>query len=592
VSCELRMDIDRNIRTIQLANDSIEVIIDNSADTIVISTDFTPNEKSFYQDIGSEYRTRLKKTVNIIQKCFQILKNGGLLFVYGLPRFLPYFGVFLDALQNKKSKMMFKYWIALDIDSRPPNETFPPAHTGLLMYLKSHKTKTPSPFHLNTKQVRIPYQECRACGQITKDWGGKKHLLNPLGATISDVWSDLPKTFRETNVIPDFVLNRIYDLVKKPPFSFIHIIEPQTMKPTVQHSTPPLAKTTEVPQRNEDNLQKLPVDEILLVDAIEYMKTIATEYPEGIFDLVFADPPYNLEKDYGEYEDLQSDQRYLAWCEDWLESMCKIIRPGGALMILNLPKWCIHHAAFLNELDDMIFRHWIVWDALSEPAGKIMPAHYALLYYTKKDGAITFNSPSPKDSDMLGPIDAPYYCLRSKCVKKRKANGKDDKTDLNDFWWDIHRIKHKRDRDLHPCQLPIKLMKRIIKLTTNPNDIVFDPFCGAGTTAIVAKMFKRHFITTDIDEKYVKIAMRNLKMLHPTLKGDYLIVRNSVTRSRKPAVPRKEIEIDYINLCKKEESVLSVEEVETIDYQLADRIRRYYPNFKNLRKIAQRRLDW
>ena len=117
-------------------------------------------------------------------------------------------------------------------------------------------------------------------------------------------------------------------------------------------------------------------------------------------------------------------------------------------------------------------------------------------------------------------------------------------------------------------------------------------FFGAGTTAIVSKMFKRHFITTDIDEKYVEIVKQNLKMLQPTLNGEYRLIRESVSRSRKNTVPRKEIEIDFINLCKKEERVLSVEEVAVINEELANKIRNYYPNFKKLRKIAQRRLDW
>ncbi|MFX1555500.1 MAG: DNA-methyltransferase [Promethearchaeota archaeon] len=588
------MDKARHIQTIELPDSSFNDIPENSADAVVISTDFDPMEKYFYQNqvLSNDYRARTEKTINTIQKGFQILKNGGLFFVYGLPKALPHFGVFLDSLKDKKSRMIFKYWIALDIDARSPNETFPPAHIGLLMYLKSRSTKTPSPFHLNTKTVRIPYQKCHSCGKITKDWGGKKHLINPLGAAVSDVWGDLPKKILDTNEIPNFVLNRIYDLVEKPSLSFINIIEQQSQLLTEQQSSQLKTKNIEVPQFDKSVLEKMPLDQVLLIDAIEFMKIIVTKYPEGIFDLAFADPPYNLEKDYGEYADLQSDQRYLAWCEDWLKLMCEVLRPGGALMILNLPKWCIHHAAFLNELDDMMFRHWIVWDALSEPAGKIMPAHYTLLYYTKIGNQITFNSPSSKDSDALGPIDAPHYCLRSKCIQRRKSKDDDDKIDLTDIWWDVHRIKHKKDRDQHPCQLPIKLMERIIKLTTNPGDVVFDPFCGAGTTAIVSKMFKRHFITTDIDEKYVEIAKRNLKLLQPTLNGEYRFIRERVSRSHKNAVPRKEIEIDFINLCKKEERVLSVEEVAVINETLANKIRSYYPNIKKLRKIAQRRLDW
>jgi DNA modification methylase len=578
----MRMDIKDNnmIKTISLPNPILETIEADSYNTIVVSTNFDPNEKYVDQNCGS---SRLENSVKILKIAFRLLKKGGLLFVYGLPKVLPHFGAFLDSLEDQRSRLIFKYWIALDIDVRAPDETFPPTHMGLLMYLKSRKGKTTSPFHLNTKTVRIPYQSCRACGRNTKDWGGKKHLLNPLGAAVSDVWRDLPKTSLQTNIIPDFVLYRIYDLVEKLSLSFLHIIEPQTMMLKDQISPSPTDFIGD-----PYDLQKLPVDRVMLADAIGYMKTITSEYPNGIFDLAFADPPYNLEKDYGDFNDLQPDQKYLKWCEEWLDLMCRVLHPGGALMIVNLPKWCIHHADFLNNTPDMDFRHWIVWDALSEPAGKIMPAHYALLYYTKRGGSITFNSPSSTDSDVLGPIDAAYYCLRKSCIKKRKAAGEDDKVDLTDIWWDIHRIKHKKDRDQHPCQLPIKLMERIIKLTTNPGDIVFDPFCGAGTTAIAAKMFRRHYITTDVDEQYVEITKQNLKMLQPTSNG-YILPRKRKSRKSSSSVPRRKIEIGYMKLCRKEKRVLSISQVMARDEELGELIKTY-PDFNYLKKITRRRL--
>ncbi|MFX1519033.1 MAG: DNA-methyltransferase [Promethearchaeota archaeon] len=577
----MRTEITDNnkIKMISLPNPLLETIEADSYDTIVISTNFDPNEKYVNQNLDS---LRLENSIKILKVAFRILKQGGLLFVYGLPKVLPHLGVFLDSLENQNSKLVFKYWIALDIDARSPHETFPPTHMGLLMYLKSRKGKTTSPFHLNTKTVRIPYQSCRVCGRNTKDWGGKKHLLNPLGAAVSDVWRDLPKTSLQTNIIPDFVLNRIYELVEKSSLSFLHIIEPQNLMLKDQIS---LSQTNFV--GDSYDLQ-LPVDKVILADAIEYMKTITSEYPHGIVDLAFADPPYNLEKDYGDYNDLLPDQKYLKWCEAWLDLMCRILRPGGTLMLLNLPKWCIHYADFLNNTPDMVFRHWIVWDALSEPAGKIMPAHYALLYYTKRGGSIVFNSPSPADSDALGPIDAHYYCLRKSCIKRRKAAGDDDKINLTDVWWDIHRIKHKKDRDQHPCQLPIKLMERIVKLTTNPGDIVFDPFCGAGTTAIVAKMFRRHYITTDVDEQYVEIAKQNLKMLQPTSNG-YILPRKSKSRKFSSSTPRRKIEIKYMNLCRKEKRILSISEVMARDAVLGGLIKTY-PDFNYLKKITRRRL--
>jgi len=145
-----------------------------------------------------------------------------------------------------------------------------------------------------------------------------------------------------------------------------------------------------------------------------------------------------------------------------------------------------------------------VWDALSEPRGKLMPAHYGLLFCTKHPTDFTFNYAE------VSPIDARYYCLRSSCIRKRKVLGVNNKEPLTDLWWDIHRIKHKRDRDYHPCQLPIALMERIIRLSTNPGDVVLDAFSGTGTTAVAAVKLGRRYVAIDIDENYVRITKEKI----------------------------------------------------------------------------------
>jgi site-specific DNA-methyltransferase (adenine-specific) len=216
----------------------------------------------------------------------------------------------------------------------------------------------------------------------------------------------------------------------------------------------------------------------------------------NVFDLCFADPPYNLAKLYSGYDDAQAEHAYIAWCDRWLAGMARALKPGGSLFVLNLPKWAVHHAAFLNR--QLEFHRWVVWDALSEPRGKIMPAHYALLWYTKPGAPPTHNTvPLP---------DSPKYCLRASCIRDHKR----EKVELTDVWSDIHRIKHKRDRDSHPCQLPEKLMERIILLASNPGDVVFDPFCGTGTTAVTAQRLGRSFVVTDSDPNYVRIATERL----------------------------------------------------------------------------------
>jgi site-specific DNA-methyltransferase (adenine-specific) len=83
---------------------------------------------------------------------------------------------------------------------------------------------------------------------------------------------------------------------------------------------------------------------------------------------------------------------------------------------------------------------------------------------------------------------------------------------MSDIWFNVHRIKHRRDRDYHPCQLPEKLMDRIIRLTTDPGDKVFDPFAGVGTTALIAKRLGRDFATCELDPTYVQIANEKIQL--------------------------------------------------------------------------------
>ncbi|MCG3149733.1 MAG: hypothetical protein PCFJNLEI_03198 [Verrucomicrobiae bacterium] len=267
-------------------------------------------------------------------------------------------------------------------------------------------------------------------------------------------------------------------------------------------------------------------DYVHLGDCVEYLRQIKAEHPGGVFDLAFADPPYNLKKLYDQYDDTLAEQAYLDWCNAWLAGMADTLKPGGSLFVLNLPKWAIYHAAFLNDRLD--FRHWIVWDALSDPRGKLMPAHYALLYYTKPGGTPTFHPLT---------TDAPDRCARAACRTTRQSA----ECELTDIWFDVFRIKHKRDRDAHPCQLPEKLMERIILLTTNPGDLVFDPFCGAGTTALAARKLGRRFVVTDVDPNYVSIT--TAKLATPD------VPRASVRKPKRSA-SKREVELYLQNLAR------------------------------------------
>ena len=91
------------------------------------------------------------------------------------------------------------------------------------------------------------------------------------------------------------------------------------------------------------------------------------------------------------------------------------------------------------------------------------------------------------------------------------------------------------DRDAHPCQLPEKLMERLIRLTTRPGDLVFDPFCGAGTTAIAARKLGRDFVVVDLDADYVRLTREKLVAMArgQAASGVAAVPRARVARPRK-----------------------------------------------------------
>jgi site-specific DNA-methyltransferase (adenine-specific) len=537
----------------------------------------------------------------VLAECVRLLRPGGWLFVYGRPRELPSWGEHLVRSEGETWQMVFKYWVALEMDDTPRDGFLKPCHRSLLMFLKTDpRRKWRMPFYLNTAEVKVPHQFCAACKLNLKDWGGKKHLMNPKGIALSDVWRDLPKQRLKNSIAPEVVLQRIRALTEREGERGLHVIQAGVQASACSGGT----LKRELQRADlEIGAPMLVRDEVYLGDCVSFLEGVAKEHPEGVFDLAFADPPYNLAKNYDAYDDALADQNYLEWCNRWLDGMARTLKPGGSLLVLNLPKWAIHHAAFLNARLD--FRHWIAWDALSDPRGKIMPAHYALLYYTKPGGKPVFNysplmqvgrdtpcaphSPRTKPGahgvsrPTLGTLvsapDSPKYCLRAACVKKRKQLGEDEKVELSDIWFDIHRIKHKRDRDAHPCQLPEKLMERIIRLTTNRGDLVFDPFCGVGTTAIAAARLGRHFAMVDSDPKYVEIAKAKLAAMkeHADMFGEFVVPRRS-TRRERAFITKKTIETFLQQLARKLGRVPTEEEIHRSDGEMLAAIDRIYPN--------------
>lgn len=237
---------------------------------------------------------------------------------------------------------------------------------------------------------------------------------------------------------------------------------------------------------------------------------IMKDIPDNTVDVTFADPPFNLKKKYNSYMDRKGISEYLQWCETWLREMVRITKPTGSIFVHNIPKWLIGFAHYLNEF--AVFRHWIAWDAMGSPLGKtLLPNHYGILYFTK----------SRKDNKFYDIRMLHRRCRKCGYVLKDYGGKKNQMHEfgpaVSDVWTDIHRIRHRKRRDAHPCQLPVHLLERLILMSTDVDDIVLDPFVGTGTTVIAAKKLGRHYIGIDIDRSYVRMTQAKLMEVKPTM---------------------------------------------------------------------------
>jgi hypothetical protein len=251
---------------------------------------------------GGSTRRRLSgDSQNLLCESVRLLKFGGLLLVYGVPAELAFWGERLCGFHDDSARMIFKYWIALDIHDEPRAESLKSTHVGLLLFLKSKANmKSPPPFRINTDGVRLPHQHCTACGQHLKDWGGKKHLMNPKGAALSDVWRDLPKRPLHSSEVPGDVLERIGELTRVEDGSYLHIVQ-------MESSLAEDAQNQMCSKRQAigkfEKLSEIKSDHVYQGDCISFLRRVAELHPEGLFDMAFADPPYNLKKSYDSYGD-------------------------------------------------------------------------------------------------------------------------------------------------------------------------------------------------------------------------------------------------------------------------------------------------
>jgi site-specific DNA-methyltransferase (adenine-specific) len=212
-------------------------------------------------------------------------------------------------------------------------------------------------------------------------------------------------------------------------------------------------------------------------------------------DLVFADPPFNLGKEYGKgINDTRQSEDYLGWCRSWLKECTRVLTPGGAIFVYNIPRWNIEVGHYLRDFG-LIFRHWIAIDIkFGLPiTGRLYPSHYSLLYFTHGKPK-TFSRPRV-------PVPVCRHCggdIKDYGGHRNKLHP--DGLNLTDIWADIPPVRHRTTKRRGANELSEKLLDRVLEIATVPGDLVLDPFGGSGTTYAVAERMHRRWVGCELGD--------------------------------------------------------------------------------------------
>ncbi len=264
-------------------------------------------------------------------------------------------------------------------------------------------------------------------------------------------------------------------------------------------------------------------NEILEGDCLDHL----TSLPRGSVDLVFADPPFNIGFDYDFYHDKRSKIDYLKWTTAWIEALEPLLTKQASIFVAIGDEYA---AEMKIQLDRMgwHFRNWIIWHYTFgvHCRTKFSRSHAHIFYYVVNPNEFTFNEeairvPSARQlvyadrrANPRGKLPDDTWVLRPQDEEKSFSDSMDS--------WYIPRVcgtfkerqKQKNEkRSAHPCQMPEAILSRIIKVASNPGDLVLDPFAGSGTTLAVAKQLNRRFLGIELSPDYCQTIKNRLKSI-------------------------------------------------------------------------------
>ncbi len=241
-------------------------------------------------------------------------------------------------------------------------------------------------------------------------------------------------------------------------------------------------------------------------DAFEIIEKL----PEKKFDLLFADPPYNLTKNFGTNSFKQTTlEDYEIWLDSWLKQLVKTLKETASIYICG--DWRSSSAIQRIGINYFNLRNRITWEREKGRGAKAnwKNASEDIWFFTVSD-QFTFNLDAVKTKRK---VLAPYTENGKPKDWKKSKTGNFRLTHPSNLWNDLTvPFWSMPENTDHPTQKPEKLLAKIILASTNENDLILDPFAGSGTTAAVAKKLNRRFCGIEADENHCLLTEKRLEL--------------------------------------------------------------------------------
>jgi adenine-specific DNA-methyltransferase len=238
---------------------------------------------------------------------------------------------------------------------------------------------------------------------------------------------------------------------------------------------------------------------------------------ERSVDLIFADPPYNIGKQFANFKDSwPSDDQYAEWCYGWLDLCVAKLKPTGTMYVMTSTQSMPYLDLYIRRRLTVLSR--IVWHYDSsgvQAKSKFGSMYEPILHCVVDPDHCTFNGDDVRVEARTG--------AKRKLIDYRKPTPTlYNTTKIPGNVWYFPRVRYRMDEyENHPSQKPETLLERIILASSNPGDLVLDPFSGTFTTSAVAQKLKRRSLGIEREVEYVKIGLRRLSICQ-SLDGEEL----------------------------------------------------------------------